>query len=250
MNILKSKEFAYILGTINIGDGWISYNPIQKRYNIGLVSIDYELIEYFSLCCLKIFDKSPNIYLKKSTNANWKDRYSAYLCSKHIVEFFLELAPLEYYRDQTSQIVPCVFDFSLELKASYLQAFFDGQGSVLTKNNIITGAKKRQTTLIDIQKILDSMSIKSSVKKNAVVICNKNIPKYKELIGFQCQRKLDKLNQIPEPFYQREFTDHEVNQIINLYYKNVAWRQIAKYLKCSKGAIQYRIEKHCKNSPL
>ena len=235
---------------INVGDGWISYNPKQYRYNIGMVSIDKEMIDYFVFCCQKVFDIVPKVYLTKSNNPNWNDRYFVYLCRKVIAEYFLGLAPLDFYRDQTCQIIPCVFDYPIDLKTSYLQAFFDSQGSVYLTNNTILGAKKQQEALIGIQQLLNSIDIKSSIKRGAITIYNKSIPKYKNLIGFQCQRKMDKLNQIPDPYYQREFTKEEVNQIINLYNKKVSWRKIAQSLNCSKGAIQYRIEKHCKHSPL
>ena len=251
--IYSSTNFYYVLGVLNIGDGWIShYHPNHNEHRaihiIGCVSKDFDLIEEFSRCINSVWGKNPKIEKRLPKSPKWAIRYIATLHSKPIVEFLLSLAPLEYYRDISAQIVPSVYDAPLECQRAYLQAFFDGQGSVDIKRRVIRASKKQIAVLEYIRKMLAGFGLSSYVTrgKNPTIKIQPGYTKiFEQAIGFRCKRKAEALKIIPATFQRHPIlTAENITQMNTLLATGLPKSEIARRMGVSRGCVTKRVTRN------
>lgn len=190
-----TKEKAYILGVL-CGDGYIS-NYKGIGYQITLQSIDKEFINQFSEFIYKVYNLNAKESLIKSKNLNWNDKYQSRVCSKEVFE------DLQRYNKSFKtfewRIPKDILKSSNEIKAKFLQGFFDSEGYVNYKHKTLTASSANFEGIEEIKKLLDSLNIKSGIfnyksRRIKVVFIRgkKSIELFNKLIGFIIIRKKGK----------------------------------------------------------
>lgn len=238
-----NPEFFYVLGSINIGDGCLFTGDRWNHNFIHLVSVDIELRDYWAECCQTVWSKTPRCWVDFPDYPNAKPQYKACLSGRATVYEFLELAPLSFYKDRTAEIVPCVFDAPRECQASYLQAFFDGQGSVARTR--VVGYKKRREVLEGAAQLLKHFGIKASICKGKVQISQCDIPSFRDNINFQCARKREALAKISieDHFRGHQWDESLLHSISAFYQQGLGSKRIGQHLGLGDGAVRKAIRR-------
>lgn len=180
---IMTPEKAYILGTL-CGDAYIN----NKRLRLEIRK-DIEFIEKFVKCIKKVYGLKFNIlyYAPKDT---WKMDASCEIISRDL---------LKYSKFRTRNwCVPNIILNSgdTSIISSFLQAFFDSEGTV--SKYIISAGSINKLGLQQIQMLLNKLGIKSQVynckRYYSLCITRKVYRKrYYNFVGFTIKRKLTSL---------------------------------------------------------
>ncbi|MFA6667757.1 MAG: LAGLIDADG family homing endonuclease, partial [Bacilli bacterium] len=188
-NIPKTidEKLSLIIGYL-LGDGTMTRNNVIRFTNKD-EDIIYNFINYF--------EKELGIKVKKRTSIDYE------ICGMYIREAFRQMG-LEYCNAYTKEIPKCILETSKQNVIKCLQGLFDTDGGLNNSGIEFTTASKKMS--IQIQLLLLNLGIVSSRRKKYnkkfktysynISIYSNNVDKFKELIGFSCKVKQDKLEKM------------------------------------------------------
>lgn len=209
---------SYLLGVIGVGDGYISLNPKKYVYCIGLYVKDKDFLINFK----KNIERRYNICVNNKIKIDKRNMYSFKVSCKEIIYDILEYGNLKDFKECNEKI-PKIIKESKDKRiiGNYLKAFFDSQGCVSVKYKEISAVKKNHPIIIDIQKLLCYLDIKSYIHFNhgnsIIKICDyESIRNFRKFIDFSIQRKSIHTKQIVEN-YKLFFNKLDKRRLYELY---------------------------------
>jgi intein-encoded DNA endonuclease-like protein len=204
LNLDITSNLAYILGVIE-GDGHIS--PTKNIIKLDVA--DKEFCEEFKRNMSKIGFNDNKIYEIIPKNKNYKYRYGLVYRSKGFVDFYFKnitcnsKKKYEWYSKNLNEV---------SLQIQFLRGMFDSEGCVYYRNDLQRKDKQISFTNTDQYLInicsgyLDNLGISHSVYTRkytnhyktlyTINILSKSMKKFKEKIGSNIYRKIDKMEKI------------------------------------------------------
>lgn len=252
---------AYILGVVGPGDGCVVNT---KKRNVCLKATDINFVKEFSRCIKKVYGLTyePSMHESRGggivpKSGNYKPMYEVQLSSKEVVRDVLRYGELKDFKHHTERVPEEIKRASLDIKSSYLRAFFDSQGHVVytgsgkTVRRKITATKANREVLEELGELLLAFNIKwqirpASNKSWQVVITGRNsIQSFSERIGFTIERKKRVLNESLKS-YKNWVTspivvDRLTPQMKKLRQDGFSYKWIAKTLGLSVSTVWLRL---------
>jgi hypothetical protein len=144
-----------------------------NKYSCIYNNRNKKLIERMRVLMKKIFNLQPHPYFNKFTGVN------------RISYHHIELA--DYVKRKSQELIVCIKNASATEKKTFLRSFFDDEGSVHYKHNLVRGFQHNLEILRLIQNLLNDFGIKSKIdeKYQEIIISRKeNITKFYNNINF------------------------------------------------------------------
>jgi intein-encoded DNA endonuclease-like protein len=193
----KRKEIAYLAGVID-SDGWISYDPSKRCYQIALQTTDLDFAEEFSKAITTVTGEEPKILKLKKRSHIYNGRI--FRSRKPAVEVY-------FYSRELCEVLKQPDEYVETCPEEYIRGFADGDGTIYYDCNghcHIRIFNKERYKLEKIQGLLSKLHIGSIIevhdKKTGLFALTINrlqdIAMFMEKIGFTINRKKNKLNWI------------------------------------------------------
>ena len=193
-------EKAYVLGVL-AGDGWLSYSPAKRRYQIGLETIDEEFADAFWQCLNKVYGLKPSKRKLIEKHPGWKDKYCVRLCCKAACEDLLSYGVL--FKQDGWLVPPAIKNASPAIQASYLRGFFDSEGSMETNGRRIRGTSSHLPGLEGVSALLRGLRIRYRIirqSKNSAydvrIQDRASVELFAKHVSFTINRKKGKLQRL------------------------------------------------------
>jgi len=245
-------EKAYVLGVL-AGDGWLSYSPAKRRYQIGLETIDEEFADAFWQCLNKVYGLKPSKRKLIEKHSGWKDKYCVRLCCKAACEDLLSYGVP--FKQDGWLVPPAIKNASPAIQASYLRGFFDSEGSMETNGRRIRGTSSHLPGLEGVSALLRGLRIRSRIirqSKNSAydvrIQDRASVELFAKHVSFTINRKKGKLQRSLNSY--KLWTTPPSNvlklepEMRRLRDLGLAYEEIAKQLSLSMGTVWRHLNKN------
>ncbi len=180
----------------SIGDGYVGIS--KHDYNIKYEVSDKELLDSFETDLVNTYGLKA-MHGKNPSGKTGKDIPYIRLRSKLVFEDLMKYAT---YYSKDWRLKPLFLNCSSEIKREFLKALFDDEGSVIPGNKTIRLYSINERGLLQVKDMLTEFKITSRIKsgfgymRNVYALAIKDLKLFKERIGFNLQRKQEKLNNL------------------------------------------------------
>jgi len=244
-----TSDMSYLFGLI-IGDGCVSYKP--RKYRVNFTSIDDDLLEYFKKYMCEYFG-IDNVGSYQKTDAGC---IQLNISNKNLCDFLIECG----FTSTTAldkKIPTSIKKASKENIVNFLSGLFDTDGSCYTQNydhynscevslstSSLQLAKEVQSVLLNLG-IISSFCVSGKACRKKLIGRDKysecatsykvritwysNLIKFRDIIGFRCEYKLNKLNGFINGLKNRKRT-HSIVYDLGLP-KNIISKDYDKFLE-------------------
>jgi len=182
---------SYLLGVI-CGDGYVNY----KGYYISLETVTENFIRKFQESLISVYGKDFCGTIKPTC----RGKKRIIVCGKEMTEDIRKYLPVK--GSFCWRIPKEIMKGSKKHKISFLQGFFDSEGSVHEKYSIEMFSSNKKG-LIDIKNLLNSLEIKTSKircrTKNRYVVYitgKENIVKFINMVGTNIPNRLNRMRNL------------------------------------------------------
>jgi len=193
---ILTKEKARLIAHL-IGDGCVY--KCRTDYNIKYEVTDTDLLEQFEKDLISVYGLKPTKGLNPSGKTGKLIPYVR-LRAKRAYDDLVTYC--NFFSDKWKVPSP-IFDAGKEIKIEFLKALFDDEGTVISKEKEIRLYSINLLGLEQIQEILHEFNISSKIrngygqKRNVYgLVVKKDIIIFKQILGFNCIRKQNKLNEL------------------------------------------------------
>jgi DNA gyrase subunit A len=218
-----NKELGFILGSLT-AEGFISKNKIE------FCNSDLNWINKFEEDWKKIFpDSKLHKFLKKPSSYGKKDYWRLECHSRYTLEFLRNIG-LKDVKSKDKTIPVTIFQSTKEVAKGFVQAFFEGDGSVsFTKNMMeIRGCSTSEKLIEELQTLLlrfgiDSFNRFDKQKKLFLLQIRgkKNFLRFYKELGFLSERKNKKLELILT-MYKKDYSARDFIPFISKFVRNLS----------------------------
>lgn len=248
-----TPEKAYILGVIGPGDGCI-----KREDTIGLQVKDMDFAKKFSSCLQEVYGKHG--FSPRYSVVAHPDKKNPYYCTELygtdiIRKDILSYGGIQSFKEGKEKVPQQITHAGKEIKAAYLRAFFDSQGSVNVSKlhgvRAVEGTKKNLPVIRELRNLLNDFGIKSWVRMSQdgtyrLNITGKpNLEQFRIQIGFSIKRKQRKLNEALKSYNHR--SPYELDQFLpimrELRTRGVGTRRASKILRIDQKTIWRKLRR-------
>lgn len=219
---------------------------------------DEEFANEFLKCIKNVYKLTPTKKLLKMRNPRWQDQFFVRLCSK---ETFKDLQRYhKTFKTFEWKIPKHIFSSDMQIKAKFLQGFFDSEGNVDFKHKRVSGYSSNYIGLKQVENLLNLFSIRTSVRTMTRKIRDLNLRYclnindrrsldiFAEYIGFTIKRKRESLKKITNSYSLFVTPNKEVKKfapdMIILRKSGLSYEKIADQLSIATMTVWNHINKY------